>query len=175
MKTRDFFPDNFTASDAENYMLKYFKYVVISIQSLRRVDYEDIAPSKVEALEKLDEDEAMNMLAYYTNARMVYYFEKFPICMRNMLEEFREKYKSKSADNIYRFAHTVYEAICKILDHFKPNSTAYVGDCDVDYKFDNRVSEACKVSHSLLDETIHIYSADYPEYLKELTSCHFVN
>ena len=175
MKMRDFFPDSFTTFAAENYMTKYFKYIVITIQTLRWVNYEDIAPSKVEALEKLDEDEAMNMLAYYTNARMVYYFEKFHICMHNMLEEFHAKYKNKNADNIYRYMHTVYEAICKIMDHFKPNSTAYVGECDVDYKFDDRVSEACKSSHSLLDETIHMYYNDYPEYLKELTECHFIS
>lgn len=175
MKMRDFFPDSFTTSDAENYMLKYFKYIVISIQSLRWVDYHDINPSKVYALEKLGEDDAMEMLAYYANARMVYYFEKFPICMRNMLEEFHEKYKSKSADNIYKFAHTVYEAICKIINHFKPNSTAYVGECDVDYKFDDRVENACKRSHSSLDQDIYSLYDGYPDQLKELTSCHFVN
>ena len=69
----------------------------------------------------------------------------------------------------------VYDVICKIIDEFNPKSTAYVGDCDIDYKFDDRVAEACKSSHSLLDKTIHVYYDDYPNYLKELTSCHFVN
>ena len=175
MKMRDFFPDEFTMSDAENYMLKYFKYVVITIQTLRWVNYEDISRSKIEALDRLDEDEAMIMLSYYTSARKTYYFEKFPICMRNMMEEFHKRYRSKNADNIYKFSYTVYDVICKIIDEFNPKSTAYVGDCDIDYKFDDRVAEACKSSHSLLDETIHMYYNDYPNYLKELTSCHFVN